>query len=335
MIKYKFIAYAYDLKIKNTMNKGIKVFENLRISNNSNKVSQMFHPQFKNAIGNLEYNYLLSGPYFYAEGELDDETIFDDDDSGLEFLSTYMKKTQIINSFLWLVKDNSIHTENGYMQLEKGKDTKFHSNGRSIIFHNMKGIRESLFFDPEELKFPELFYKSYFGQISDISGKVLNDDESFNETPVYETSRIERAFYLLQAARAQIYLPERISIFTSLLETLFSTSTTDVTHKLKERVAWLLGKSYEEREEIFNDMGVIYGIRSHHVHNSTVPNNAKTPEKLVLYTEKLENYVREVLVKVLKEKEIHRLYQKNEKGKYDETELEKFFKSLCLGKAYK
>lgn len=44
MIKYKFIAYAYDLEIKNTMNRGIKVFENLRISNNPNKVSEIFHP---------------------------------------------------------------------------------------------------------------------------------------------------------------------------------------------------------------------------------------------------------------------------------------------------
>ncbi|MCY7733969.1 HEPN domain-containing protein [Bacillus safensis] len=334
MIKYKFIAYAYDLEIKDTLNKGIKVFENIRISNNPNKVTQMFHPQFKSAIGSLEYDYLLSGSYYYAEGEINDDTIFEDE-LGLEFLDEFMKKTQLVNNLLWLVKDNSVHIESGYMQLENGINTKFHSNGRSMMFNNMTGFRESLIFDKKELKIPELFYKRYFYQAVDTLGKNFNEaliDTSVLEFQVYEASRIERAFYLLQTARSQRYLPERVSIFISLLETLFSTSNTDVTHKLRERIAWLIGESYEEREEIFNDMGVIYGIRSHHVHNSTVPKNARTTKKLILYTEKLENYTRRAIVKVLTEKEIYFLYQKNEKGKYDDDNLEKFFKSLCLGK---
>ena len=335
MIKYKFIACAYDLELNNTMNRGIKVLENIRISNSSDKVSQMFHPLFKNALGSLEYNYLVSKPYFYAEGEINDEAVFYDDEIGLKFLDDFMKKTQLIGSFLWLVKDNSVHTEIGYMQLEKkGEDIKFRSNGRSVIFNNLKGERKSLNFNSKELKFPEIFYKHYFEQPSDSKDQGFKT-ELFDEIPVYEASRIERAFYLLQAARAQSYLPERISIFTSLLETLFSTSNTEVTHKLKERMAWLLGGNYEEREKIFNDMGVIYGIRSHNVHSSTVPKDANTSEKLILYTEKLENYVREVLLKVLMEEDILVLYQKNEKGKYDNTKLDKFFKSLCLGKVYK
>lgn len=328
MIQYKFVAYAYDLKVSHKMNKGTKVFENLRISNNGNKISQMFHPEFKNAIGRLEYNYLSSGPYFYAEGEIEEDNIFEEDKLGLEFLDHFMKKVQLVNSLLWLVKDNSIHTEICYLQLKNEDSVKFHSNGRTMMFNNSKGTREEVNFSTDELKFPELIYNVYFRKpIDDTASNTLNDS-----LPVYEASRIERAFYLLQAARAQVYLPERISIFTTLLETLFSTSNTDVTHKLRERVAWLLGGNFEEREEIFNDMGVIYGIRSNHVHNSTVPKNAKTQEQLISYTAILEDYIREILVKILTEEEINKLYQKNDKGKYDDTELEKFFKNICLGK---
>ncbi|MCY7574390.1 HEPN domain-containing protein [Bacillus pumilus] len=333
MIKYKFIAHAYDLEIKDTMNRDIKVFENLRISNNSNKVSEIFHPLFREAIGSLEYDCLLSGPYYYAEGEIKDDSLFDEK-SECEFLDSFMKNAQLVNSFLWLVKDNSVRVEKGYMQLETGREVKFSSNGRSVMFYNLKGDRESLLFNIEELKLPEMFYNKYFGQTVNISG--LNDKaDSFKEIPVYESSRIERALYLLQTARAQNYLPERIAIFTSLLETLISTSNTDVTHKLRERIAWLLGESYEEREDIFNDMGVIYGIRSQHVHNSTVPKGTRTPEKLILNAGKLENYARRVLVKVLIEEKIGNLYQENDRGKYDDERLEKFFKSLCLGKIYK
>lgn len=146
-------------------------------------------------------------------------------------------------------------------------------------------------------------------------------------------SRIERAFYLLQAARSQSYLPERISIFITLLETLFSTSNTDVTYKLRERVAWLLGEDFEGRKDIFDNMGVIYDIRSKHVHGSTVPNKAKTKEELVKYSIELEKYVRVILIKILTEEDINKLYRKNENGKYDDQELEKFFKEICLGKS--
>lgn len=332
MIKYKFISTAYDLKLDGRKNKGIKLLDNLRVSNSENKIIEMFHPFFENAIGTLEYKYLLSNPYFYAEGEIQDETIFFDDNKGLDFLDDFMKKVQVISNLLWLVKDNSIHTETGYLQFEKkGLDAKFHSNGRSVMFRNTEGLRKELTFNTEELKFPEIFFSNYFHPLSAVKNESFENDPV--DTPqVYEGSRIERAFYLIQTARAQGYLPERISIFTSLLETLLSTSSNEVTHKLKERVAWLLGKNFEIREEIFNDMGVIYGIRSHHVHNSTVPKNANTQEKLIGYSRLLETYVRDTLVKILTEESIYTFYQKNDKGKYDDSELDNFFKTLCLGK---
>lgn len=329
MFKYKFIACAYDLKIEKKLNKGIKVLENLRVSNNPEKLNQMFSPLFANAVGILEYNHLLSHPYFYAEGTIEQDNIFYDNKLGIEFLNDFLKKIQMICGFLWLVKDNSVHAEFGYIQLEKkGEANKIHSNANNVIFNNVKGERKKLTFSEKELKLPEKFYKEYFNETLSVSSIT----HAFKDIPVYEGSRLERAFYLLQAARAQSYLPERISIFISLLETLFSTSNTDVTHKLKERIAWLLGQSYIEREEIFNDMGVIYDIRSHNVHNSTVPTKAKTKEKLILYTDKLEKYVREAIKKILSDDEIYILYQKNEKQKYDDKNLELFFKELCLGK---
>ncbi|MER3114477.1 hypothetical protein [Bacillus altitudinis] len=326
MIKYKFIAFIYDLRVDRAMNRGTKIFGNLRISNSSEKISQMFHYDFKNAIGRLEYDYLLSGPYFYVEGEIEKDNIFEEDTLGINFLNTFMEKIQFVNNCFWLIKDNSIHIENAYLQLENGDKTKFHSNSRTAIFNSSKGEREEVTFSADELKYPEEIFNITY---SDDSVDSAVPDKA----PLYMGSRVERAFYLLQAARAQSYLPERISIFITLLETLFSTSNTDVTYKLRERVAWLLGKDFEGRKQIFDDMGVIYDIRSNHVHNSTVPNKAKTKEDLILYSTKLEEYVRLILIKILTEGEINKLYQKNNKGKYEDKELEKFFKDICLGKS--
>ncbi|MBG9692330.1 hypothetical protein ABD91_16035 [Lysinibacillus sphaericus] len=322
MIKYTFVASAYELKVSHQMNKGTKLFQDIRISNNKEKISELFHPQFFDAIGTMEYNQILSGAYYYAEGEVEDSNIFDDDNAGLEYLDFFMERIQFLNNLLWLLKDNSINTEQGYLQLECSKGTKFHSNGRSGSFYNSKGEREKVEFSIEELKTPEII-------LGDLFEEVTPNIPTVN---VYETNRIERAFYLLQAARAQNYLPERISIFTTLLETLLSTSNSEVTHKLRERISWLLGKDFDEREKLFDDMGVIYSIRSTHVHSSTVPKSAKNEEKLFVYSNKLEGYVRQILIKILTEDKMASYYKKNEKGKYDDSELEKFLKNICLGK---
>lgn len=326
MIKYKFIAFIYELKVERTMNRGTKIFGDLRISNNSEKISKMFHHDFKNAIGRLEYDYLSTGAYFYLEGEANDN-IFEEDTLGLNLLNNFMEKIQFVNNCFWLIKDNSIHIENAYLQLENGDKTKFHSNSRTAVFSNSKGEREEVTFSIEELKSPEKIFDITYRGNSSIDG-IMPD-----LVPLYMGSRVERAFYLLQAARSQSYLPERISIFITLLETLFSTTNTDVTYKLRERVAWILGKDFDERKDIFDDMGIIYDIRSKHVHGSTVSSKAKTKEDLVKYSVRLEEYVREILIKILTEEKIYKLYRKNDKGKFDDHELEKFLKEICLGKS--
>ncbi|KLV22118.1 HEPN domain-containing protein [Bacillus altitudinis] len=325
MIKFKFVAGAYSLKVAHKMNRGTEIFNNIRISNSSERIINNFRDDFKSAIGDLEYEYLLSSPYYYSDGKIEN-FYFEDDTLGMDLLKGLMDKIQFINTCLWLVKDNSIHTDKGYLQLQNGDEIKFHSTSRTTTFNNSQGKQDEVIFDSDELKYPNKIFDFFYRDSDDVTIS--------NEVPMYEGSRLERAFYLLQAARPQNYLPERIAIFTTLLETLFSTSNTDVTHKLRERIAWLLGTGFNEREKIFDDMGVIYGIRSNHVHNSTVPKNARTSEQLIAYSSTLECYVRSVLIRILTEENIYKLYQKNQKGKYDDSGLEKFFKDICLGKSY-
>ncbi|PFU30838.1 hypothetical protein COK80_09155 [Bacillus anthracis] len=87
--------------------------------------------------------------------------------------------------------------------------------------------------------------------------KTLNHDNI--EKEVHEillvvstiSNRLKRFNYFLQLTRTQIPLPSRIGMYCTLLEILLSTDKDEITHKIAEILAKILGENYEERLEIF------------------------------------------------------------------------------------
>ena len=62
---------------------------------------------------------------------------------------------------------------------------------------------------------------------------------------------------------------DRILDYAIALEILYRLDGTELTYKLGTRAAWLLGKTPEERREIFDKIAKFYGIRSAIMHGST------------------------------------------------------------------
>lgn len=152
---------------------------------------------------------------------------------------------------------------------------------------------------------------------------------NFTSKNAYKGNRFERVFYFLQAARSQSYLPSRISSFVTLLETLLSTTGSDVTHKLKERLAWLIGKDFEERKEIFDNLGIIYNIRSSNVHGNSMPKKGNSSEKLENLSMIIENYTRRLILKFLEGDTIKDLYMGV--GDTADKKIEKWLNDIVLG----
>jgi len=84
-----------------------------------------------------------------------------------------------------------------------------------------------------------------------------------------KVSRLERAHYFVQAARVASHVPVKIANYCTALEALFTNETSELTHKLSERVAWFIGIDTDERVDVFQRMKKAYGIRSKVVHGST------------------------------------------------------------------
>lgn len=325
MVKYKFIASLHNIKIKETLSKGIIFKDHLRISNSGQKITEYVDNEFRMAMGNIEYFSLIKKPYIYSISYRESSTIIHDDDEGMNLLDYFLLSSQTFPSLLWLIKDNSVNVENGFLELEDGDYRKYHSNYRRISFYNVKGKTEEVEFSREELNKTVNLFNNLFDPIDMKTAKEI----AFTSTNAYKGNRLERVFYFLQDARSQSYLPNRISSFVTLLETLLSTTGSDVTHKLKERLAWFIGEDYEERKEIFDNLGIIYSIRSANVHGNTMPKKGNSLEKLENLTIMIENYTRRLIHKFIGDETIQDLYK--EVGETSDKKIEKWLNDMVLG----
>lgn len=151
MVKYKFIASLQNIKIKESLSKGIIFKDNIRISNSGEKIKEYVDEDFIMAMGNIEYYSMIRKPYIYSISDIESSTIIHDDDEGLSLLDYFLLTSQTFPSLLWLIKDNSINVEIGFLRLLDGISLKYHSNFRTSTFFNVKGNSEEVEFSREEI----------------------------------------------------------------------------------------------------------------------------------------------------------------------------------------
>lgn len=320
---YSFIAATYYLEISTDMNKGTLLTSNgLRISKSKN-LQNIVDDFFGDSIGKLEYYQLLGGPYYYAKGTNEDEVNLHEREHGLNLIDYLLVQIQTFNNILWLIKDHSINTEFGYLKVVKGINFTSHSNSRTTTFYNAKGLQETTTFSVQELfegkELKDSIYKD--------EGNVREHEPYIQMTErIYSSKRIERSFYFLQVARSESFLPLRISNFVTVLETLLSTTSTEVTHKLKERMAWVLGESVEQRIHIFKLVADVYSIRSNCVHGNNMPKKYRTHEKLSKLSVEFEELVRKLFLKIINDEELAILYAEDNDGN-----IENWLNEKCLG----
>ncbi|WP_033542899.1 HEPN domain-containing protein [Planococcus sp. CAU13] len=325
MSNYKFIASIHNLKIKETLSKGILFKENLRISNSKSKLEDYIDEYFISIIGKLEYTSLMDLPYFYSTASIEDPEIIIKDEKGMDLLNYFILSTQSFSSLLWLVKDNSVNVINGFIDLEDEVKRNFHTNYRTTSFYNKEGKTAIVEFTREEINKVISLHKNLFVPFN-LETSIKNEHTS---KEAFNGNRFERVFHSIQAARSEAYLPSRIALFITVLETLLSTTSSEVSHKLKERLAWLLGSNYFERKEIFDNLGLIYSIRSAYVHGNTMPKKGNSIEKLEGLSSIIEDYTRKIVLKFLEDERIRNLYVGV--GEATDRRIETWLNEIVLG----
>ena len=189
--------------------------------------------------------------------------------------------TGIFSSFLlglWFVSDNSvcvstcrtIDTDTGAI----GEST------RHILYSNSEGLYTPTKFSVSSLT-------KAFEFISLIRSLRENEDHDlqlYNETNEQQNStqvgnsnfiaynknmnRLSRALRFLEYARANSFLPQKISFYVCVLECLFTSDPGEITHKICERATLFIGGTAAEKLDNFQMIKKAYKIRSAYFHGS-------------------------------------------------------------------
>lgn len=323
-MNYYFIAKLFDIKITSSLSRGKKIDDNARISNGALNYKRIFENDvFKNSIGHIEAQALENCTYVYEVGEFNElKKVFDGEYSAETYLNSLMRKMQIFLNALWLVKDNSVNLELGFLHIYPNNSPllgSITSNSGTFSPTNCFGEYTETIFTLEELDLAIQFNNILLsgGWEREKAGERLPSRNPLTK----ESGRVGRAFYFLMLARDESVLPIKIMNYCSVLECLFTSDSSEVTHKVSERFARFMGSSFDERKRYFKLVKDLYKIRSKAVHGQVV---RETPEQMRELLKEIDNATRTMFVGHFTEEEKYSVFDLNNE------EFEKCFNNLIL-----
>jgi hypothetical protein len=136
-------------------------------------------------------------------------------------------------------------------------------------------------------------------------------------------NRLVRGLYYLENARTCNDVGVRIAAYVSCLEVLFSTASTELAHKLSERIAVFLADNGAERVTIYQQVKQAYDVRSKIVHGSEI--DTKQHDQLLAVSEVCDSLLRRVFVKLLRDEVASKLFRSSS------GDIDSFFLNRTLG----
>jgi hypothetical protein len=316
MQKNLFIANVENLRISADLGHGEKLTDKILITNDQAFIENLLSPFFYQIAGTLEAHYLKNtGAVAYS---IEETQPFPSDEAALSFLLERLADVKVFMQLLWLVKDNSVNVDLGYLEhpyksLKAGRT----NISRNFFIHTFTTARGNVLiteFTREELRRARHLRRDSKWTVQ-MRTQVATDERFM---------RFDRAFYFLQAARGSPDLGVKIANYCTCFETLFSTDAQELSHKLAERIACFLEKDLENRISVFHTIKKAYAIRSRIVHGSR--GSSKLGEQLREVSVSCDNLIRRILVRILEEPSLQEYFQKA----ISDKDIEKYFDYLVL-----
>jgi hypothetical protein len=127
----------------------------------------------------------------------------------------------------------------------------------------------------------------------------------------------------VSAARKAPDLAFKIANYCSALETLFTTESTELAHKLAERVAFFLGERGHNRLAVFAAGKNAYSIRSKLVHGDTLKPNQI--DELPRQSMKCDEFLRVILKEIFNSEDLKKVFDAHNQA------IEDYFGRLIFG----
>ena len=314
MSKILFIANVFNLKISKPLTTPISLMPGMFITNNRSKIYPLLSSGFKRAVGDIEYEAIRNGTAviygLYPDAVMQGL-------SDLDFLLANLKWSSEVLQATWLLKDNCFNIELGFLEAPHYAQT---SSVSSNFLKQQVSLSASL---PQEVELTPDEIK----QVVDLHDAIQTSLHSQNPSATHHLeknySRLGRVWSLLAEARAATNVGNKIASYCTCYEALFSTETTELSHKLAERIAHFLGSTTSEKMEIYANLKNAYSVRSKVVHGDGLSVNQLAG--LIKVSETCDEYLRKSLVKIFSSQGVQEVFNQNS------NKLDEYFLKLVFG----
>jgi len=306
-----FIIALHHIEVTENLGRGEKIDNITFISNEKSVVKKLIPKDTINIIGELEYIGLINAKAFiYSTEELPVDTTPEN------YLIDRLFYIQTFLSAIWIKMDNNIDFELGFVFCNDDGKLGVSSNYLAVSYYNPQLKPDITILSRDELREIRTLFRE---KLAHIKNSHINKKET---QLLKKHSRFEMALYHIQVARAESDIGLKISNYCSALETLFSTSQTELAHQLSERLAYFISETPEERIENYKKSKQAYTIRSKVVHGSYIKDNNLTKIKeLAIFC---DSSLRVIITKLMSDDQLYKNLSNNEL-------LDEYMLKLVLG----
>ncbi len=255
-MRYIYITSLVDFTISDRLNAPIEIKDGLYVTNNSAHVAGYISTASIVSIGSLEARSLTGSiPVIYR---LDNQAEFTD--AKVEVIN-FLREVQAFLTATWLTRDNSANCELAFAFC---LDAQYvHSNALALHYLDHAGARCHMAVDRAELAEICAMHRQNFVGIRQQNAPLHTSSQK-------SIARLSRAMRFLQQARSSDDLGQKVANYCSFFEALLSTSSSELSHQLSERVAVFLRDKPTERLSLFKEMKRAYNVRSKIVHGDVL-----------------------------------------------------------------
>lgn len=289
------------------------------ISNKQDLLNATFSNNLSlNTIGLHSLDEISDAPsYYVVDGEFENALTKNDCDKyGTQVTFALLRQIQYFIGCFWKLRDNCAYVRDGFLYVYDNKifDGCTFKASVSLVNSFANGIQKDTCFTEKEIL--DMAANMVMFDIKGVMEQKISyrDPTQKQHFKGFGFDKKELGEMYILIARGEMVLPMKVMAYCMAMEALLANTTTELSHRVAERAAVLLGKTKEERCEIYTVVRKCYDIRSKVAHGDLIKGNENDIAK---YSEKLDKYLRELL-------NLSELYE------LDKNKIDEYFLNLLM-----
>ena len=278
-----FITCFRNFSIEGSTGEYFELLPGICLTNDEREMKRLLSNDLRKIIGVIEYDHLKRSDHlvFCRFGD----EVFKELESDRILLVLLLWVKSLFRT-AWIIKDHCYECDAAFLIRREMQRKQCSSNFLAQRPLLADESIEEIPFKSDELE----AWKSLHHRIEVYLHGAKSTEIDFFMEKSY--CRSGRALHFVNSARTSTSSPFRIAHSCSALETLFSTDSSELSHKLSERVAFFLGGLGYSKVEVFKNMKAAYNVRSKLTHGDSL--SSKLLEGLPQVAGILDGYLRTI-----------------------------------------